>query len=265
MPRRGPPRPRLDMHFAAAGHLLSGTLMQHYPYTADQADQQRDQGCARARMCTGAVPATKARLWDATIQTIRQRHGPAAFARVSTVTPAVLLDVAHTVGDAFFYRGFVSFIQRRLLWVLVLNPNRSGGTGAANTGYNHPLVRPNRTRAQMQPRVVTTLEAHVMDAALDQMRADGLALYNDGFLVADALEWMAHVIGHELLHVFHMHVCGWAGNGHPPEFLRLNQIILGGHGAGPRLRPAPRPASIHLVPGGPVACAVRCEHQPPGR
>jgi hypothetical protein len=133
--------------------------------------------------------------------------------------------IADAVGDAFFGRTFVPML-RRTGWQLRINPSpllraddRRGLPGAAVTGWNSQ-------RRFFHTDIEAAVVDHYLPVHVDDRR---FRIRNDGFEVNTRVEWVAHIVGHELVHCLQMIVCGHGDRYHDAEFSRLNRKILGGH------------------------------------
>lgn len=74
----------------------------------------------------------------------------------------------------------------------------------------------------------TTITGPLLDRWFDGKRT----IHNDGFLIHSRLEWIAHIVAHELLHCLLLCMCKRSAErgGHNDEFIKLNKLLLGGHG-----------------------------------
>ena len=69
-----------------------------------------------------------------------------------------------------------------------------------------------------------------MEFNINGFAHDPLPVDSDGVICHHRLHWLAHVMGHELIHVLVDRLCGrnYAGHdGHSMYFMRLNNRIMG--------------------------------------
>lgn len=191
---------------------------------------------ARTAMCRELVAFFRAQKpdvrydaqWAAVMRGLRR---PPAFpARIAAFTEPMLLRVANAVGAAFFGRTFVRHLRRDLGWRLFVNDDNAGpvarhNSSPANTGYD--TDRRDRTRRRLRTEVNGSVIDHWCG-----LEGGSCNIENDGFTVQDRLEWLAHVVAHELIHCLQLSVCQErvSRGGHDAMFLDLNRFVVGGRG-----------------------------------
>jgi hypothetical protein len=169
--------------------------------------------------------------WD---RVLRHLQGLSVPAKVSDYPPSLLDQITEIVGEEFFGETFVSEIRKRFKWSISMNvdPEPLEVTGAAATGEYH--LRRDKNGAPGGKRFGTEIFADVFDVKLSA--SGGQIIMNDGWPCRTRLEWIMHVIGHELVHVLHFKLCGYpdteAGSpyGHTRKFILLNRLVVGGIG-----------------------------------
>ena len=149
--------------------------------------------------------------------------------KVADYDQPLLDQIAEIVGKEFFGEGFIANIRLWYHWHLQLVRDAQPGSRPAAGATGFATMRKGRGR-----RLVTTVFAAVVDQWLPEK--DRYGVLNDGWPCRSRLEWFIHIVGHELVHVAHLNICGHPAvergypMGHTSKFQRLNRIILGGVG-----------------------------------
>jgi hypothetical protein len=159
------------------------------------------------------------KMWD---WVLRILHGGARRFpdEASKYTQSQLNYIASVVANAFYSPVFLSHLRSKHGWEIemVRESRNTGPTdGAGATGRRGGI------------RFHTVIEGPLIDRWFDGKRT----IYNDGFLIKSRLEWVAHVVAHELLHCLLICVCGHSASvngGHDTDFVEMNKVLLGGHG-----------------------------------
>ena len=203
-------------------------------------------GANPCRVLLDGIPAAPADLLARRKRQWAQVHRSLALrwrfpSRVTDYTPTHLGRIADVVGETFFGREFVPALRSGAGWTIRVDPDSANArllAGAACTGY----VTRRRRRRQSSPIEeeeeggdgwVTLVNAALVDRYIpaDAVATTGRAyVTNDEFPVQTRLQWVAHIVGHELVHCLQLMVCGYPHieDGHDRVFRDLNGYLLGG-------------------------------------
>ena len=106
------------------------------------------------------------------------------------------------------------------------------GNDPENVGVDHGVAYTGHRSSRHAPRVFGTwINGVQMDRYLDPASQPKQKVQNDGWDIDSPLEWLAHVIAHELVHCLQFLVCRFQmRDPHDADFLDLNRVLVGGLG-----------------------------------
>ena len=169
--------------------------------------------------------------WNNVLKTLNEYSVPPS---ASKYTQSLMDKIAENVGAEFFGAEFVPDIRKRYGWTIRMNREPQKGLGAAITGTNRRIVY-DENGNRIDLRIFgwqTDVYANIIDT---KFPVTGI-ITNDGWPCYTPLEWVMHIVGHELVHSLHLKLCGYPENqrtysaGHTRKFLLLNKLLLGGRG-----------------------------------
>lgn len=156
-----------------------------------------------------------------------------------------LMYIAFMLGETFFSHQFVPYLREEHDWKLGLYSETEikWDTGAAFTGCvtEGRELRPvfdvdessSSSSAILTSKPLRRLETRIIYGVFDTFFDGKNIIHNDNFHVTSRLDWVTHVIAHELIHCLMICLCkneNKEDDGHGQTFLDLNRLILGGEG-----------------------------------
>lgn len=145
--------------------------------------------------------------WKRVMRVLHTRSLPESVLSYST---AQINFITNEVGEAFFGKEFVPFLRSTRNWKIKIKKTdeTSRDTSASFTDHQKSIT-------------------YINGALIDKWKNKIHTVTNDGIPMNSALEWIAHLIAHELLHCLLVIVCG-KSRGHTDQFMQLNTLLLGG-------------------------------------